>query len=142
MGILGNSQELIFKYEIVENEEPLPDVVVASELKQKLEDYFEREKPYLQPELKIWDICKELRTNRTYISNAINEGFGMNFSQFVNQYRVAYAKELLQVSPQKKMEEIAMESGFGSQASLNRAYKHIENATPIEFKKLVLKQNT
>jgi hypothetical protein len=55
------------------------------ELKQKLKNYFQEYRPFLNPELKIWDIAKDLNTNRTYISKLIN-GF-LNYSSFVRSFK-------------------------------------------------------
>jgi AraC-like DNA-binding protein len=59
--------------------------------------YFETEQPYLHPELNLTDVSKQIGTNRTYLSNLINNQFEMNFNAFVNQYRVkdvlAYKKQ-------------------------------------------------
>lgn len=132
IGVFGNNQQLIFKpeeeiysEEIQEHERSLPNDLFALELKARLEEYFRTEKPYLKPDLKIWEVCSELGSNRTYISNLINAEYKINFCQFVNSYRIRHATELMQGDSKIKAEEIAVLSGFGSLASYHRAKKSV-----------------
>ncbi len=136
IGILGNNQDIIL---IEENTEFIDTNINTDKnlLKRQLEEYFSRKKPFLDPELKIWDICSELNSNRTYISSCINQCYNLNFNQFVNRYRVDYAKKLIQEHPSKTFEDIAYLSGFGSIASLSRAFKYFENRSPKEIKELI-----
>ena len=134
IGVYGNNQQLIFKAEeeiyskeeVEEKEDSLNNEKVALELKRRLEEYFHTKKPYLKPDLKIWEVCSELGSNRTYISNLINAEYDMNFCQFVNSYRIKYANELTRNESKMKAEEIAVLSGFGSFASYHRAKKSVE----------------
>ncbi|MDX9883157.1 MAG: hypothetical protein RBS73_13925 [Prolixibacteraceae bacterium] len=108
---------------------PLPEPSVANqrntklrdeELAQKLVDYFEKEKPFLQPDLTLTGICKNIGTNRTYLSAVINTNFGMNFNSFVNQYRTQHIEDYLKTHPGATKEELVQIGGFGSISSLKR----------------------
>lgn len=138
LGILGNNQRPIFADgDISAFAEPTSEEVFPAEdqLSRALIDYMEREKAYLNPDLKIWDVSLALHTNRTYISRIINQVHGSNFNQFINRYRVKYSKEMLRKG-EKKLEEVAQASGFGSVSTLIRAYKEMEGMTPFQWKKL------
>jgi len=78
-----------------------------------------------------------LRTNRTYLSKLINEDFNLSFSDFINQYRVTYACELIMQDKQDRFSQtfIAEQSGFGSLSSFNRAFKKEMGVTPGEYRK-------
>ncbi len=107
------------------------------ELKQiesKLLDYFYKEKPWLSSNLNIWDVAKNIGSNRSYLSHVINENLGCNFNYFVNNYRVKEAKLLLKQTPDLYLSEISELSGFGSVNSFIRIFKMIEKCTPSEFK--------
>ncbi len=93
-------------------------------LAKALLDYFEKEQPFLNPELNLTSVCRHIGTNRTYLSNLINKNFGMNFNSFVNQYRVAYVFEYLKNSPGTSNEVLTSLSGFGSVSSFKRAIKN------------------
>ena len=136
-GIMGNNQSQVVKEIMVDPEKDgrLNDLGLQSDsLAIKLVEMFEKEKPYLNPELKIWDISARLFTNRTYISKTINTKFGQNFSSFVNGYRINEAKEIMQKYPDKDIYSLADESGFGSALSFNRAFREKIGMNVNEFK--------
>ena len=106
-------------------------------LGQRLATYFEEAKPYLNPNLKIDDLCIVLITNRNYLSKAISNKFGMNFLNLINTYRIARAKELLL---DKKYEHYSIQgvaemSGFKSSSSFYTFFKQIVGVTPSDFRK-------
>lgn len=90
------------------------------DLVKKLVDYFEKEKPFLQPDLNLTGVCKKIGTNRSYLSSVININFGMNFNSFVNRYRTKYIEDYLKEHPGTTKEELVQIGGFGSISSLKR----------------------
>ncbi len=125
--ILENQNELQVSEEIHQRE--------LIEIEKKLLNYFHKEKPWLHSNLNIWDVSKNIGSNRSYVSHIINENIGCNFNYFVNEYRVNEAKILLKQTPELNLSEISEQSGFGSVNSFIRIFKKIEHATPTEFKK-------
>ena len=85
---------------IEENEtmEENPKVKNIDSLKERLIKVFEQDKIYRNPDLRITDVSVLIQTNRTYISKLINTDFNTSFSDFVNQYRILEAKEILKIS--------------------------------------------
>lgn len=66
----------------------------------------------------------------------INEYEGKNFSEFVNQYRIAKAKALL-ADPgygKEKIASIAYDCGFGNVTSFNLAFKAATQLTPTQYR--------
>ena len=112
-----------------------------TELKEKLEKLFLHSKIYTNSELTIWDVAGKLNSNRTYISNLINEHYGMNFSRFVNRYRVEEAKTTLQHSDSWKLslETIGEKCGFGSLNNFIRIFRSFEEITPGRYREQFLK---
>ena len=96
--------------------------------------YFKSEKPWLDPNLNIMQVAKHIGTNRSYISNIINERIGCNFNQFVNSYRINEAKTLLNQTPELAISEISELAGFGSVNTFIRIFKNTEHKTPAKFK--------
>lgn len=94
-----------------------------SQLKVKIEELFEIERIYLNENLTIYDIAHKLGSNRSYISRVINVDFGMNFSQFVNSYRLSHARDLASREPNLSREDLAVSSGFSGTRSMRRAWK-------------------
>lgn len=106
---------------------PEPTLVLSTnkptgdELTQKLIRYFEEEQPFLQSDLNLTTVCKNIGTNRSYLSAVINQKMGLNFNAFVNQYRVQYVIRYAKDHPGASQEELAQTGGFGSVSSLRRA---------------------
>lgn len=93
----------------------------------------ENKRPWLQDDFGVDDLARMARTNRLYLSKAINFHAGRNFNQLVNYYRVRYAQELIRKDPTLKMNEVSQMSGFHTVVSFNMAFKLNERMTPTEF---------
>ncbi|MGM0625755.1 MAG: helix-turn-helix domain-containing protein [Bacteroidota bacterium] len=97
----------------------------------------EKEKPYLDPKLSIFEFSKALKINKTYISRVINDKMNENFSNFINRYRVEEAKKYLKAAEYENytIEGIAHTVGFNSKASFNNAFKKYTGMTPSVYKR-------
>jgi AraC-like DNA-binding protein len=71
-----------------------------------------------------------------YISQALNQGLGRNFFEFVNGFRVSAAETCL-VDPgdTRTILDIALACGFGSKSTFNTLFKRINGSTPSEFRR-------
>lgn len=94
---------------------------------------FEKEHVYLNPRLRLSELATLLGTNRTYLSQYFNQNCESTFYDFVNDYRIHYAKLLLH-STDDTLETIAMNSGFNSLSTFRRAFVQREGMSPIEFR--------
>ena len=134
IGYIGNIQlPAIVNYD----KEDVDDDKIPDKLRDDLLRLFEKEKYYLKKDFRIWDISDNLGTNRTYVSRLINNEFGVNFTTFVNNYRVRYAKELLNNNKHHSIEEIAEMAGFGSPNSLYRAFETSEGISLPEYRQQI-----
>ena len=108
----------------------------SNKLKENLLDLFDNKQIYTKADLQIVDLASMLNTNRTHLSNVINNDFSSSFSKFVNQYRILKAKEILINDSNKKytLEYISREVGFGSLHSFIRVFKESEGVTPGTFR--------
>lgn len=89
------------------------------------EVFMDTRKPYLDAQLRIIDLAAELGTNRSYLSSFINETYGMNFSQFINGYRMREFYRLVEERPEANKSELALKVGFGSYRSFARIEKEL-----------------
>lgn len=103
--------------------------------KTRLMGYMEKNKPYLQPELNLNDLAKQLSTNSSVLSKVINDGTGRNFNDFINYYRVQELIQRLSSGEHKTQTllSIAYDSGFNSKATFNRSFKKVTGKTPREY---------
>ncbi|MGB8193278.1 MAG: helix-turn-helix domain-containing protein [Chitinophagaceae bacterium] len=105
------------------------------ELKEKLIQFMDSNKPYLKSDLKISDLAESLSVPAYQLSQLINDEFLVNFYDFINKYRVEEAKKLLVEDTRNyKILAIAYEVGFNSKATFNRVFKKFTDLTPSEFK--------
>ncbi|MDN3676264.1 helix-turn-helix transcriptional regulator [Flavobacterium paronense] len=103
--------------------------------KAKIESLMELQKVYQNPELTLTDLAEKLDTNAAVISKTINQGFGLNFNDFINNYRIEAIKNSFQQGEHKKttLLGIAFDCGFNSKATFNRAFKKNTGLSPKEF---------
>jgi len=99
----------------------------------RLIEYLEKEKPYLNPNIKIIDIADHLKTNKSYLSRIINAHYRKNFSQFINWYRVRDAMELFMKDQKLDISHMASRSGFQSMTTFNTAFTRYTGMTPGEW---------
>lgn len=108
-----------------------------NKFKKQVSSYMENHQPFLNPEITLPELARELKINSNHLSQIINNGFGKNFNEFINEYRVEMVKTKLQ---DKSLEHlsllgIALECGFNSKATFNRVFKKITNQSPSQFQK-------
>ncbi|MFA7116925.1 MAG: hypothetical protein WC140_06845 [Bacteroidales bacterium] len=82
---------------------------------------------FLKADLTIENVAFLLNTNRTYLSQAINNQ-GMNFRTYLNKYRLNYFLELVNSFDYNHLDLIDVEdlvilSGFSNSRMLNRLVK-------------------
>ncbi len=97
--------------------------------------YMDSERPYLDPDLSLIDLARRLKTNASVLSPVINAGTGKNFNDFVNQYRVEVFKQQARDPANRHLSllGIALDCGFNSKATFNRAFKKLTGQSPREF---------
>ena len=112
------------------------------ELIQRLNELMEFEKIYTKKDLTVVVVAKILNTNKSYISQVINEYLGINFSTYVNEYRVKEARRLLTDEQFRHLtiESIAGDSGFNSVSAFNNAFKKFTGLTPSYYLKSILER--
>jgi len=103
--------------------------------KAKIERIIEDQKLYQNPELTLSEVAKKLETNASVISKIINQGFQLNFNDFINKYRIEAIKKAFENGEHKKstLLGIAFDCGFNSKATFNRAFKKNTGLSPKEF---------
>lgn len=98
-------------------------------------NYFFEKKPYCNPDFTIVQLAEDLCTNVKYISKAIKANQNVNFSIFINMYRVDLIKELIAKDYHNKytIGYIYITAGFRHQSTFNKVFKEIEGVTPSEY---------
>jgi len=99
----------------------------------RLRSLMEQEQLYLNPDLTVEDVVKRLGTNTKYFSQMLHSEMHTSFSQLVNEYRVARAKDLLEHTD-TKVECIGESCGFNSRQSFHRVFVKFTGSTPAEWR--------
>lgn len=117
-----------------------PATEINNEMANKLREYFETEKPYLDPDLTIHLVATALQASVKELSICINHQLGIHFFDFVNEYRIRYAMTVLADPDQKNKTvlEILYEAGFNSKSSFHAAFMKHSTLTPTQYRKNAL----
>lgn len=102
-----------------------------------LEDEMKRNKYYLNQDLTLYDLSKEMGMSSRAISNCINKELGVNFNEWINNYRVDVALKLLE-DPDKlnfSIEGIGEDSGFKSRSAMYAAFKKKTGFSPGHYRR-------
>jgi AraC-like DNA-binding protein len=102
---------------------------------QQLRALLETEKVYLEADLSLPALAQRVGLSTHELSYVLNEGFEVNFFQFINAYRVAEAQRLLASAQHQhlSMVGIAFEAGFSSKTTFNTTFKKVTGLTPSQF---------
>ena len=108
-----------------------------SEIDEKLTFKMEKEKVFTNSNLNLKSLAKEIETNEKYLSQLINKKHNVNFSNFINNYRIEHSKKLLldEQHSNYTIEAIGNLSGFNSKSGFNATFKRNTGITPTDFKK-------
>lgn len=102
---------------------------------EEMNAWFEREKPYLNDDLRLTDLQRVFPISRSYLSQLFNKELGMSFSDYVNQFRVEESKRLMDAEPLASIQEIAERSGFHSMSTFRHAFIKQTEIVPSEYKR-------
>lgn len=107
----------------------------------RIEKYMTEEKPYLTPGLSLEDVCRKLNTNRSYLSQTINDHYKQNFNTYINDQRIKEARRLL--SSDKfdyfSVEGVGSMVGFSNKVTFHTQFKNFTGVTPAFFRTVAKK---
>ena len=106
----------------------------------RLEECMSQEEAFLNRKLTLSELALRVGTNRTYLSNYINQTLNLTFFDYINNWRLNYAKDLL-VSTNLKLVVIAERSGFNSLSTFRRCFLHQFNLSPSAYRKKHQREN-
>ena len=106
--------------------------VISKEIQQAMEE----NKLYKDQELSVNSLAKQLSIKPYLISRSLNEVYNQRFNDYINTYRVKEVQFLLNDPENSKytLLSLAMEAGFNSKSSFNRAIKKQLGISPSELK--------
>jgi AraC-like DNA-binding protein len=109
-----------------------------NEILQQTEEFMKSQKCFLDGELTLTDLANRIGVTNNQLSQVINVGARIGFADYVNNYRIKHAVELLKEKNKKhSIIDIALESGFNSKTPFYNAFKKNLKMSPSQF----IKQN-
>lgn len=101
---------------------------------EKLTNYMETERPYLNPSLNINELANRLSIPSHHISQILSRRLNQNFYHFVNKYRIEECKRIfLDKANHRNVLEVLYETGFNSKSTFNRIFKKHTGMTPTQY---------
>lgn len=103
----------------------------------RIENFMEKEKPFLDANVHIESLAKRLSLPERTLSKILNQHFGKNFFEFINEHRIEEAKRLLTDPTKQSMNilDILAEAGFSSKSTFNAIFKKYVGQTPSQYRK-------
>ncbi|RDK89027.1 helix-turn-helix domain-containing protein [Marinirhabdus gelatinilytica] len=102
----------------------------------RLEQFLRVEKNFLDQNLTLTSVAKELGISKGHLSRVINTELQTSFSDYVNTLRVQEAQNHLSNPEFSKytLVAIGLEAGFNSKSTFNNTFKKITGSTPSQYK--------
>ncbi|MBR1462173.1 MAG: AraC family transcriptional regulator [Prevotella sp.] len=109
---------------------------LMDELKEKILNIILIQKKYKDKNYSARQLAQDLATNTRYISAVVNVQFHMNYTSFVNKFRIEEAMTLLIDKRYRdlKMEEVSDMVGFSNRQSFYAAFYKFNGMTPRDYK--------
>ena len=122
-----------------EIEEPKSDDDVVSLnyiLTVRLEQKMSQDKLYLNPKLTTTDVATAIGTNKTYLSDYLNNTLNTSFFDYINTFRINEACRIIEMMPERgreSMSVVAQKSGFNSLSSFHRYFVKLKGISPKSY---------
>lgn len=137
----GVNSKLKLAKEILPEVEEKPELVnqqndIITNKIEALKQYMVEKEPFLDPSLTIQELGNQINVPVRDLSILINHHMDQHFFDFVNEYRIQKAMNILK-DPSKNqftVLEILYEVGFNSKSSFNTYFKKYTNLTPTSYR--------
>ena len=140
--LIHNILRFMAKYNITEKKEKeaayrtLVNPQLMDEMKEKILDIIVMKKKYKDKDYSAKKLAEDLGTNTRYISAVVNVRFHMNYTSFVNKFRIEEAMTILTDKRYKdlNMEDVSDMVGFANRQSFYASFYKIMNMTPRDYR--------
>ena len=129
----NKKKEAIFSKSVKYSDKKI-DEVEANALIAQLKHLMHEDRLYIDANLKLPDVAKEMNVLPHKLSQVLNDNLKKSFTNFINEYRIKEAKELIKTDDKLTLEAIGYECGFNSKSTFYSAFKKYSGKTPSQFK--------
>ncbi|MDE6022664.1 MAG: helix-turn-helix transcriptional regulator, partial [Muribaculaceae bacterium] len=122
---------------------PKSDEEANKDLMERFISFMENKKGYADPQVTLASIAKELGTNRTYLSKAINAETGKTFLQIINEYRMRHAVEVISdTNSDIPIKQLAADLGYNSMSTFYTSFNTYTGMTPAKYRDQVRRMSS
>ena len=147
--MVTKNPRIMAKYNLTEKKEKmaayrsLVSPQLMDELKEKILNIILIQQRYKDKNYSAKQLAEDLGTNTRYISAVVNVRFHMNYTSFVNKFRIEEAMALLVDKRYQdlNMEDISDMVGFSNRPSFYASFYRINGVTPRDYKMRHLAQH-
>jgi len=113
----------------LQQDDPFFDLVA------KINDYLDKEEPYVNPDFTINELAVALKVPVHHLSYCLNTLMNVKFTSLRTQLRIQYASKLLDSgqADDLSMDGIGKKSGFSTRSNFYNAFKTETGMTPSEY---------
>lgn len=122
---------------------PMETLTVEEETRQReilsrLENVFQYVENNYSSDISLDEAANAAGFSIYHFSRFFKENTGVNFSQYLNSFRITKAEWLLMNNNEDNITEISFKCGFNSVKTFNRVFKQVKGYSPSQYRK---KQN-
>jgi AraC-like DNA-binding protein len=100
----------------------------------KLQTLMNEQKVFLDCDLTLRTLSAQLKLRPHHLSQILNEQLKQSFYDFINEHRIAYAKDLLISKPEMSILDVSFASGYQNKVSFYSAFKRFVGGTPTRYR--------
>ncbi|MND98291.1 DNA-binding transcriptional regulator MelR [compost metagenome] len=103
-----------------------------------LQQYFQRQQPYLNPDLDLQQVARECGYSRNQISYLLNQVLGQSFYRYVNQARLQHLLNALEnPGAGVRIDDLAFAAGFNSLSAFYKCFRQHTGLSPSAYLKQI-----
>ena len=109
---------------------------MMDEMQEQIMNIIVMQKKYREKDYSAQKLADEIGTNTRYLSAVVNTRFHMNYTQFVNSYRISEAMTLLvdKRYQNQNVAEIGDMVGFANRQSFYASFFRFRGVTPRQYR--------
>ena len=112
------------------------DEAECADIVKRMKEYLERERVYKNADLKMKDLADVLHLSAPKLSQVFNLYLGQNYYDFINGYRLAEFKRLIEAGEYKRYTITALSEQCGfKKSNFFSTFRKVEGLTPAEYLK-------
>lgn len=111
------------------------DYEADAEYVDRIVKFMDVKKPYLKSNITLDTLSEMLDVPARELTALLNGHFKMNYYEFINNYRIKEAKEILKMNKEQTISDVFLTVGFNSKSVFNTFFKKNTGMTPSEYRK-------